>query len=74
MIANAQEKLARKGCDLIVANDVSAAAGVFGGDANEVHLVVARGRRILAAAGQIRGRGAARRAARRTAWPPEETP
>lgn len=39
MIANAEEKLARKGCDLIVANDVSAAAGVFGGDANEVHLV-----------------------------------
>ncbi|OBS54382.1 bifunctional phosphopantothenoylcysteine decarboxylase/phosphopantothenate synthase [Methylosinus sp. 3S-1] len=43
VIANAQEKLARKGCDLIVANDVSAASGVFGGDANEVRLVGADG-------------------------------
>lgn len=43
VIANAREKLARKGCDLVVANDVSAAAGVFGGDANEVHLVDAAG-------------------------------
>ena len=39
VIAHAQEKLARKGCDLIVANDVSADKGVFGGDANTVHLV-----------------------------------
>ena len=37
----AQEKLARKGCDLIVANDVS--AGVFGADDNEVHIVTAGG-------------------------------
>jgi phosphopantothenoylcysteine decarboxylase/phosphopantothenate--cysteine ligase len=43
VIANAKEKLARKGCDLVVANDVSAEAGVFGGDANEVHLVGADG-------------------------------
>ncbi|WP_036289791.1 bifunctional phosphopantothenoylcysteine decarboxylase/phosphopantothenate--cysteine ligase CoaBC [Methylosinus sp. PW1] len=37
VLAHAQEKLARKGCDLIVANDVG--AGVFGADSNEVHLV-----------------------------------
>jgi phosphopantothenoylcysteine decarboxylase/phosphopantothenate--cysteine ligase len=39
VIAHAQEKLAKKGCDLIVANDVSAEQGVFGGDANTVHVV-----------------------------------
>jgi phosphopantothenoylcysteine decarboxylase/phosphopantothenate--cysteine ligase len=35
----ARAKLAKKGCDLIVANDVSPAAGVMGGDRNTVHLV-----------------------------------
>ena len=39
VVANAQAKRLRKGCDWIVANDVSAAAGTFGGDANRVHLV-----------------------------------
>lgn len=39
VIAHAREKLIRKGCDLIVANDVSEGSGVFGGDANEAHLV-----------------------------------
>ena len=39
---NAQEKLARKGCDWIVANDVSR-EGVFGGDENEITLVTAAG-------------------------------
>lgn len=39
LIAHAQDKLARKGCDLIVANDVSPASGTFGGDANAVHLI-----------------------------------
>ncbi len=39
LIRHAQEKLARKGCDLIVANDVSEASGVFGGATNEAHLV-----------------------------------
>jgi phosphopantothenoylcysteine decarboxylase/phosphopantothenate--cysteine ligase len=38
-IAHAQEKLARKGCDLIVANDVS--GEVMGGERNRVHLVSA---------------------------------
>lgn len=36
---NAMTKLARKGCDWIVANDVSPETGTFGGDANTVHLV-----------------------------------
>lgn len=39
VIDHAKAKLIRKGCDLIIANDVSAAAGVMGGDANTVHLV-----------------------------------
>jgi phosphopantothenoylcysteine decarboxylase/phosphopantothenate--cysteine ligase len=39
----AARKLARKGCDLIIANDVSAGSGVFGGDRNTVHLVSASG-------------------------------
>lgn len=39
VVAHAQEKLAGKGCDLIVANDVSEETGVFGGEANTVHLV-----------------------------------
>ncbi|MCJ2032561.1 bifunctional phosphopantothenoylcysteine decarboxylase/phosphopantothenate--cysteine ligase CoaBC [Methylobacterium sp. J-043] len=42
VIANAQRKIARKGCDWIVANDVSAEGGVMGGTENTVHLV-ARG-------------------------------
>ncbi|MGC1302694.1 MAG: bifunctional phosphopantothenoylcysteine decarboxylase/phosphopantothenate--cysteine ligase CoaBC [Caulobacteraceae bacterium] len=40
--ANAQAKLARKGCDWIVANDVGR-PGVFGGDQNEITLLTARG-------------------------------
>jgi phosphopantothenoylcysteine decarboxylase/phosphopantothenate--cysteine ligase len=43
VIAHAQEKLKRKGCDLIVANDVSPEKGVFGGDRNLVHLVSSGG-------------------------------
>jgi phosphopantothenoylcysteine decarboxylase / phosphopantothenate---cysteine ligase len=39
LIDNAQTKLARKGCDWIVANDVSPATGVMGGDRNTVHLL-----------------------------------
>lgn len=38
VIAFAQAKLAKKGCDLIVANDVGG-TGVMGGDSNTVHLV-----------------------------------
>jgi len=43
VIAHAQEKLRGKGSDWIVANDVSPASGVFGGDRNTVHLVTASG-------------------------------
>jgi len=43
LVEHAREKLAKKGCDWIVANDVSAASGTFGGDANTVHLVDAAG-------------------------------
>jgi len=43
VIAHAQAKLVRKGCDWIVANDVSTATGVMGGDSNTVHLVTPAG-------------------------------
>ena len=43
LAANAREKLRKKGCDLIVANDVSVRCGVFGGDQNTVQLVSASG-------------------------------
>jgi phosphopantothenoylcysteine decarboxylase/phosphopantothenate--cysteine ligase len=39
LLDNAKAKLARKGCDWIVANDVSPATGVMGGDRNTVHLL-----------------------------------
>jgi phosphopantothenoylcysteine decarboxylase / phosphopantothenate---cysteine ligase len=43
MIANARAKLARKGCDWIVANDVSPTTGIMGGDRNTVHLITRAG-------------------------------
>jgi phosphopantothenoylcysteine decarboxylase/phosphopantothenate--cysteine ligase len=43
VIANAKDKLKRKGCDWILANDVSAATGIMGGDSNRVHLITASG-------------------------------
>lgn len=42
VIDYARAKLAKKGCDLIVANDVGG-TGVMGGDANTVHLVTTTG-------------------------------
>jgi phosphopantothenoylcysteine decarboxylase/phosphopantothenate--cysteine ligase len=39
VVANALDKRKRKGCDWILANDVSAATGTFGGERNTVHLV-----------------------------------
>ncbi len=41
--ANAVEKRTRKGCDWIVANDVSPATGTFGGERNTVHLITEAG-------------------------------
>ena len=43
LIENARAKRARKGCDWILANDVSAATGTFGGDANTIRLISAEG-------------------------------
>jgi len=43
LVANAIDKRTRKGCDWIVANDVSAATGTFGGERNTVHLITAQG-------------------------------
>ncbi|MBB3997846.1 bifunctional phosphopantothenoylcysteine decarboxylase/phosphopantothenate--cysteine ligase CoaBC [Aureimonas pseudogalii] len=43
LLANAGAKLARKGADLIVANDVSAGTGVMGGTRNTVALVSREG-------------------------------
>jgi phosphopantothenoylcysteine decarboxylase/phosphopantothenate--cysteine ligase len=43
LLKNAKAKRAAKGCDWIVANDVSPGSGAFGGDSNTVHLVTADG-------------------------------
>jgi len=43
VIANAKAKLLKKGCDWILANDVSPATGIMGGDSNTIHLVSAAG-------------------------------
>jgi phosphopantothenoylcysteine decarboxylase/phosphopantothenate--cysteine ligase len=43
VIENGKKKLARKGCDWIVANDVSTETGVMGGDRNTVHLITREG-------------------------------
>jgi phosphopantothenoylcysteine decarboxylase/phosphopantothenate--cysteine ligase len=43
VVENAQKKRAAKNCDWIVANDVTADRGTFGGDSNTVHLVTADG-------------------------------
>jgi phosphopantothenoylcysteine decarboxylase/phosphopantothenate--cysteine ligase len=43
VIEHAKAKLARKGCDVIVANDVSPATGIMGGASNAVHLVTKDG-------------------------------
>jgi phosphopantothenoylcysteine decarboxylase/phosphopantothenate--cysteine ligase len=41
LVANARKKLASKGCDWILANDVSTGTGVLGGDVNTVQFVTA---------------------------------
>jgi phosphopantothenoylcysteine decarboxylase/phosphopantothenate--cysteine ligase len=43
LMENAQAKRARKGCDWIVANDVSPESGIMGGVENAVHLITAEG-------------------------------
>ncbi len=43
VVQQAIEKRQKKGCDWIVANDVSPATGTFGGNANTVHVIDAAG-------------------------------
>ena len=43
VVANATAKRKAKGADWILANDVSPATGVFGGDANTIHLITGKG-------------------------------
>lgn len=43
VLEHAKKKRKAKGCDWIVANDVSEKGGAMGGDRNAVHLVTARG-------------------------------
>jgi phosphopantothenoylcysteine decarboxylase / phosphopantothenate---cysteine ligase len=43
IVEHAKAKLARKGCDWILANDVSPETGVMGGDSNTIHLVTRDG-------------------------------
>ena len=43
VLEHAEAKRKRKGCDWIVANDVSPATGVMGGDENTVHIVSGSG-------------------------------
>ena len=44
VVEHAVAKRKRKGCDWIVANDVSPESGVMGGDLNTIHLITAEGR------------------------------
>ena len=43
LLANAKSKLDGKGCDWIIANDVSPENGIFGGNENIVTLINAKG-------------------------------
>ena len=43
VVENARQKRLAKGCDWIVANDVSPGTGIFGGEVNAVHLITAEG-------------------------------
>ncbi|HVV62042.1 MAG TPA: bifunctional phosphopantothenoylcysteine decarboxylase/phosphopantothenate--cysteine ligase CoaBC [Pseudolabrys sp.] len=43
VVANAKAKLAKKGCDWILANDVSPQTGIMGGDSNTITLVTRGG-------------------------------
>jgi phosphopantothenoylcysteine decarboxylase/phosphopantothenate--cysteine ligase len=43
VLAHARKKLDAKGCDMIVANDVSPSTGIMGGDSNTIHIVTRDG-------------------------------
>jgi len=51
LVANAVDKRKRKGCDWIVANDVSSASGTFGGERNTVHLITGDGVEVVISEG-----------------------
>ncbi|MGB7967402.1 MAG: bifunctional phosphopantothenoylcysteine decarboxylase/phosphopantothenate--cysteine ligase CoaBC, partial [Methylocella sp.] len=44
LVENAQAKLIAKNCDMIVANEVSGASGVFGGENNKVLILTKKGK------------------------------
>lgn len=44
LLANAKEKIAKKGCDYLIANDISRKDIGFGADENEVHILSADGK------------------------------
>jgi phosphopantothenoylcysteine decarboxylase/phosphopantothenate--cysteine ligase len=46
VLAHATAKRQRKGCDWIVANDVSPATGIMGGDENAVTVIVDAGAQV----------------------------
>ena len=48
ILAHASAKRLRKGCDWMVANDVSAATGIMGGSENAVTLITATGAEVWA--------------------------
>ena len=66
VVDNARAKLSRKGCDWLLANDVSPASGTFGGDDNTIHLVTADG--VDSWPRMSKDEVAARLAARVAAW------
>jgi phosphopantothenoylcysteine decarboxylase/phosphopantothenate--cysteine ligase len=43
VLAHARKKLDAKGCDMIIANDVSPSTGIMGGDKNTIHIVTRDG-------------------------------
>jgi phosphopantothenoylcysteine decarboxylase/phosphopantothenate--cysteine ligase len=43
IVENAKKKRVKKGCDWVLANDVSPGTGTFGGEQNRIHLVSAEG-------------------------------
>jgi phosphopantothenoylcysteine decarboxylase/phosphopantothenate--cysteine ligase len=43
VLAHARKKLDAKGCDIIVANDVSPSTGIMGGNTNTIHIVTRDG-------------------------------
>jgi phosphopantothenoylcysteine decarboxylase/phosphopantothenate--cysteine ligase len=64
LIANAQEKRRKKGCDWMLANDVAASSGTFGGEDNAIQLIDETG---IEAWGKLSKRDVGERLAQRIA-------